>query len=122
MCALASLMFGQQQPPARRRRLRRNNNRITAATTAPPEIGKDDPDYGEPIGAVLLAHARATRKAAVRASLAQRYRPGPGSLALPDARPRSPGAFLSIPAGKFNHLEISYFQVDGNGPAMQRCL
>jgi hypothetical protein len=120
MCALSSLMLGQQQPPPPPPEAPPQQQQNPSATTAPPEIGKDDPDYGEPIGgffwltkgkSILLPQAPAPCSIDCIA-------PTPGqdlTLALPSARPRSPGAFVSIPAGKFNHLEISYFQAYGNG-------
>ena len=40
---------------------------------------------------------------------------GGGNLALPDIHRATPGVVLRIPAGKFNRLEISYFQGNGTG-------
>lgn len=107
---LSSAMLGQQAPPAPAPAPAQQQT--PAPTSAPPEIAADDPDNGSPVsgyfwltgggGAKLLPGA----KAAV---------PLDQILAMPNARPRSPGGSVSIPAGKFNHLEISYFQVDANG-------
>jgi len=110
MCALTPLLFGQQQPPTPPE-APAPQQQNPAATTAPPEIGKDDPDFGEPEG-VFYWLSRGTPKLLPGAAAAE---PLNQVLGLPNARPRSPGAFVSIPAGKFNHLEISYFQVDGDG-------
>jgi len=103
-------MLGQQQPPpAPEAPAPQQQN--PAATTAPPEIAVDDPDYGEPAGLfVWLTHASPSLLPGALAAV-----PANQTLGLPDARPRSPGGFFSIPAGKFNHLEISYFQADGDG-------
>jgi hypothetical protein len=119
MCALSSLTFGQQQPPPPPEAPAQQQQN-PSATTAPPEISKDDPDYGEPIGGfywLTKGSSKLLPQAPARCTI-NCTAPIPGAdltLALPSARPRSPGAFVSIPAGKFNHLEISYFQADGNG-------
>jgi hypothetical protein len=115
VCAFTALMlcqplFGQQPPAPPEPPAQQQQNQ--AATTAPPEIGKDDPDYGEPLGGSYWL-SRGTSKT-LPGNTAQYYTQDQ-VLALPNARPRSPGGFVSIPAGKFNHLEISYFQVDGDG-------
>jgi hypothetical protein len=112
MCALSSLMFGQQQPPPAPTEPPPQQQQNPAATTAPPEISKDDPDYGEPEGAFYWL-TRGSPKT-LPGNSAQYYTQDQ-VLALPNARPRTPGAFISIPAGKFNHLEISYFQAEGVG-------
>jgi hypothetical protein len=109
MCALSSLTFAQQQPPPPEAPPPQQQN--TAPTTAPPEITQDDPDYGEPVGlSYWLSRGPSRLLPGILAAVPQNQK-----LVLPDARPRSPGIFLSMPAGKFNHLELSYFQVDGSG-------
>ena len=40
---------------------------------------------------------------------------GDGNLTLPDDNKRAPGLEIAIPAGKFNRLEFSYFQTNGDG-------
>jgi hypothetical protein len=115
LCALTALMLGQplfgQQPPAQPE-APAPQQQNPAATTAPAEISKDDPDYGEPLGLFYwLSKGRGT----TLPGNAAQYYTQEQVLGLPNARPRSPGAFVSIPAGKFNHLELSYFQVDGDG-------
>jgi hypothetical protein len=117
MCALTSLiigqpLFGQQPPPTQQEPPAPQQQQNQAATAAPPEISKDDPDYGEPDGGSYWL-SRGTPK--TLPGNAAQYYTQEQVLGLPNARPRSPGGFISIPAGKFNHLEISYFQVDGNG-------
>ena len=121
MCALSSLMLGQQQPPPAPTEPPPQQQQNPSATTAPPEIGKDDPDYGEPEGGFYWLTRGSSKllpqapPVCINCGLPP---PTPGAeqtLVLPSARPRTPGAFVSIPAGKFNHLEISYFQVYGNG-------
>jgi hypothetical protein len=107
-CTLISLAFGQQPPVPTEPPAQQQN---PAATTAPPEISRDDPDYGQPQGAFYWLTGGPSKllpgtKAAV---------PVDEKLVLPNARPRSPGIFVSMPAGKFNHLELSYFQADGTG-------
>jgi hypothetical protein len=110
MCALASLAFGQQQPTPQEPPAPQQQN--PAATTAPPEISPDDPDYGEPVeGSYWLSRGAPKTLPGNKAQ----YYAQDQILGLPNARPRSPGARVSIPAGKFNHLEISYFQADGDG-------
>jgi hypothetical protein len=42
------------------------------------------------------------------------------TLGMPNARPSAPGGFVSMPAGKFNHLELSYFQADGDGTGVAK--
>jgi hypothetical protein len=111
MCALTTPIFGQQQPPTPQE-LPAPQQQNQAATTAPPEISPNDPDYGEPEGGSYWL-SRGTAKT-LPGNSAQ-YFTQEQVLGLPNARPRSPGAFVSIPAGKFNHLEISFFQVDGDG-------
>lgn len=111
MCALTSLAFGQQSPPTPEQPPAPQQQN-PAATTAPPEISPEDPDYGEPQG-VYFWLSRGTAKT-LPGNPAQ-YFTQDQVLALPNARPRSPGVSVSIPAGKFNHLEISYFQMDGDG-------
>jgi hypothetical protein len=109
MCVLPSLMVGQQQPNPQEPPAPQQQN--PAATTAPPQISKDDPDYGEPIGVFYwLTRGPMNTYPGVLAAVPQDQ-----TLALPNALPRSPGVSVSIPAGKFNHLEITYFQVEGNG-------
>jgi hypothetical protein len=116
MCALTSLIIGQplfgQQPPPTPAEPPAPQQQNPAATTAPPEISKDDPDYGEPEGASFWLSKGPGKTLPGNAA---QYFTQEQILTLPNARPRSPGAFISIPAGKFNHLEISYFQVDGDG-------
>jgi hypothetical protein len=110
MCALTSLMYGQQTPPPPEQPPAPQQQN-PAATTAPPEISVDDPDYGEPLGVYFwLTRGSPNLNPGIKAAV-----PVDQILAMPDARPRTPGASISIPAGKFNHVEISYFQVDGNG-------
>src|ERR1700685_1589078 len=110
MCALTPMMLGQQPPTSPEAPAQQQQN--PAATAAPPEISKDDPDYGEPVGAFYWL---SKGKGNTLPGHAAQYYTQEQVLGLPDARPRSPGGFVSIPAGKFNHLEISYFQVDGDG-------
>jgi hypothetical protein len=108
MCVLSSLMFGQQPTPPEAPAPQQQN---TAATTAPQEISKDDPDYGEPVGLFYwMTRGKSNLLPGAVAAV-----PADQMLALPNAKPRSPGAFVSMPAGKFNHLEISYFQVEADG-------
>jgi hypothetical protein len=115
MCALtlipAQRLFGQQQPPPPPPEAPAQQQQNPAATTAPPEISRDDPDFGEPVGAYywLTRGSPNMHPGTIAAD------PLGQNLGLPNSRPRSPGAFISLPAGKFNHLEISYFQVDGSG-------
>lgn len=82
-----------------------------APTSAPPEISPDDPDYGEPVTFYywLSKGTGITRPGQIAAV------PQDQTLSMPDASPRTPGVSLSMPAGKFNHLELSYFQTDGSG-------
>src|SRR5580704_17288225 len=90
---LSAAMLGQQEPPAPAPA----QQQTPAPTSAPPEIAADDPDNGSPIsgyywltgggGAKLLPGA----KAGV---------PLDQILAMPNAKPRSPGGSVSIPAGK----------------------
>ena len=82
-----------------------------APTAAPPQIAPDDPDNGEPLSLYIWktsgpANLRPGTQAAV---------PNNQLLALPNFSSLSPAGVASIPAGKFNHLEVSYFQADGNG-------
>ncbi len=112
MCALSSLTFGQQQPPPPPEAPAQQQQN-PSATTAPPEISPDDPDFGEPLGGFYWLTRGKTNL--LPGSINWRRFRRTRCWHLPDARPRSPGAFVSIPAGKFNHLEISYFQADGNG-------
>src|SRR5580698_2915088 len=99
MCVLVAPVFGQQQPPAPEAPAPQQQNQ--AATTAPPEISKDDPDYGEPFGAYFWL-TKGPGKLLPGTKAAE---PIDQILALPDVRPRSFGVFASMPAGKFNHLE-----------------
>jgi hypothetical protein len=116
LCALTLLafgqrLFGQQQPPAPPTEPPAPQQQNQAATTAPQEISPDDPDFGEPVTFTYwLSRGTPSLLAGVKAAV-----PADQSLGMPNARPSSPGLSLSFPAGKFNHLEISYFQVDGNG-------
>jgi hypothetical protein len=106
---VVSATFGQDQPgtpppPA-------VQQQTPAPTSAPPEIAADDPDNGEPINFVYwLASGPSKLLAGVKAAVPQDQH-----LVLPGARSSSPGGSVSMPAGKFNHLELSYFQVDGSG-------
>lgn len=82
-----------------------------APTSAPPEISADDPDAGEPVMFYYWL-SKGTGKLLPGAVAAV---PLNQVLGLPNASPRSLGASISMPAGKFNHLELSYFQADGSG-------
>lgn len=106
--ALSGGLLAQDQPPAPAPPA---PQQTPAPTTAPPAISVDDPDNGEPFSGFLWLTA-GTGKLLPGAAAAA---PQNQILALPGARPRSPGGSVSIPAGKFNHLELSYFQADGNG-------
>ena len=109
MCVLVAPVFGQQQPPTPEAPAPQQQNQ--AATTAPPEISKDDPDYGDPFGLYFwLTKGPGKLLPGTAAAV-----PVNQILALPDVRPRSFGASASMPAGKFNHLELTYFQADGDG-------
>lgn len=82
-----------------------------APTSAPPEIAPDDPDSGEPLSLYFWkasgpAHLLPGTVAAL---------PSAQELTLPNFSSYSPGGQISIPGGKFNHVEISYFQADGSG-------
>lgn len=109
MCVLAGQVYGQQQPPTPEAPAPQQQNQ--AATTAPAEISKDDPDNGEPFGAYFwLTKGRGNLLPGTKSAV-----PVDQILALPDVRPRSFGVSASMPAGKFNHLELAYFQADGDG-------
>ena len=109
MLALASSIWAQQQPPPPA--TPPAPQQTPAPTSAPPEIAADDPDNGEPVSAYYwLTGGSGKLRAGVQAAV-----PADQNLALPGAAARSPGASVSMPAGKFNHLELSYFQADGNG-------
>ncbi|HEX5432568.1 MAG TPA: hypothetical protein VFW83_11425 [Bryobacteraceae bacterium] len=43
---------------------------------------------------------------------------GSENLAYPAANKRTPGVEITFPAGKFNRLEISFFQTDGSGTSV----
>ena len=121
MCALAPLMLGQQPPSPPEAPAQQQQN--PAATTAPPEISPDDPDSGEPEGAFYWFTRGSSKIRPGPAPIVCGYYCAPSpippgadqTLGLPSVRPRTPGAFVSIPGGKFNHIEISYFQADGSG-------
>lgn len=82
-----------------------------APTAPPPEISTDDPDYGEPVSFYMWkTSGRNTMLPGTAAAV-----PSAQILALPNFSSLSPAGFVSMPAGKFNHLEISYFQADGSG-------
>lgn len=82
-----------------------------APTAPPPEIAADDPDNGEPISFYMWkTGGRTTMLPGTAAAV-----PSEQLLALPNFSSLAPGGMVSVPAGKFNHLELSYFQADGSG-------
>ncbi len=92
-----------------------------APTAAPPEIAADDPDNGEPLSFYMWKTAGT---AILRPGVVSQFNAATGipyqaavgpSLGLPNFSSLSPGGMVSVPAGKFNHLELSYFQAGGSG-------
>lgn len=105
---LASSLLAQNQPPTP---APPTPQQTPAPTSAPPAISVDDPDYGEPFSGFLWLTSGTGNLLPGKVAAA----PQNQKLALPGARPRSPGGSVSMPGGKFNHLELSYFQADGSG-------
>jgi hypothetical protein len=114
---IGSAVLGQQQPPPPQTQTtipapaEPTPQQTPAPTSAPPEIAPDDPDNGEPLSIYYWktsgpAHLLPGTVAAA---------PNEQLLTLPNFRSYSPGGQVSIPAGKFNHVELSYFQAAGAG-------
>jgi hypothetical protein len=106
LCLSCAMLYGQDTPapaPAQQQ--------TPAPTVAPPEIAKDDPDNGGSIaGFYWLSSGKFSliggqKSAAVAAQ----------SVALPSADKKTKGVTIAIPAGKFNRVELSYFQAYGLG-------
>ncbi len=115
--SFGAALFGQQppEPPQAQTQIppqaAPTPQQTPAPTSAPPEIAADDPDNGEPLSVYIWktsgpAHLRPGTLAAV---------PNNQLLTLPNFSSLSPAGVVSVPAGKFNHVEVSYFQADGNG-------
>ncbi len=85
-----------------------------APTAAPPDIAPDDPDAGQPVavfGWLPRGPAHLLPGKIAPFPLNEVFR-------LPDFSGASPGVSVSLPAGKFDHLELSYFQANGSGTAI----
>lgn len=113
LCGLSAAIFAQDQPTPQQPGPV-PQQQTPAPTAAPPEIAADDPDAGEPVTVFGWV-----------TSGPMKLRPGKEAteplnqiLNLPDFHSKSPGVQVSIPAGKFNHLEMSYFQADGSGDSI----
>lgn len=117
-------LFGQQQPqpPAQIPPPTEPTPQQTPApTAAPPEISPDDPDNGEPVTAYFwktsgstILHPGVQTYTNTATGINYEAAVGP-TLPLPNFSSISPAGMVSMPAGKFNHLELSYFQADGSG-------
>lgn len=106
LCLFCATLYGQDTPPAAPAQ-----QQTPAPTVAPPEIAKDDPDnggsvagfYWRPSGTPQMLPGKKSANA-----LAQ-------TIPLPPDDKKGPGFTVSIPAGKFNRIEATYFQAYGLG-------
>lgn len=121
-CGAVMLAQQQPQPPAQIPPPTEPAPQQTPApTSAPPEIAPDDPDNGQPFEAYIWKTSGSTRllpgvQTYTNTVTGINYQAAIGpTLPLPNYSSLSPAGMVSMPAGKFNHLEISYFQADGSG-------
>lgn len=132
LCLFSALAFAQQQPaPAQQQPATQQQpapapvppaQQQTAGQTTPPaDQPPDDPvEFG---GSIKLfywlssAHPNLLLGTPPTDIFGNPIPPPAGSenLPYPPANRRTPGAEITFPAGKFNRLEVSLFQVDGSG-------
>jgi hypothetical protein len=101
-----AMLYGQDTPapaPAQQQ--------TPAPTVAPPEIAKDDPDNGASVaGFYWLSSGKFSliggKKSANVAG---------ETVPLPGDDKKTKGGTIAIPAGKFNRVEVSFFQAYGLG-------
>jgi hypothetical protein len=104
LCCAA--LYGQDTPPAAPAQ-----QQTPSPTVAPPEISRDDPDnggsitgfYWTPQGTPKMLPGKKAANAAGQ------------TIPLPPDDKKAPGFMLAIPAGKFNRVEVSYWQAYGAG-------
>jgi hypothetical protein len=111
LCLFGPLLRGQDTPapaPAQQQ--------TPSPTVAPPEIAKDDPDNGAfADGFYWLSSGTPNLRGGKKSA-----NPAAQSVALPADDKKTKGFTAALPAGKFNRLEVSYFQAYGvgdSGPA-----
>jgi hypothetical protein len=125
LCFSCTLLFGQQQTPAEQPQTPAPAQTPTptptpvvtasspASTAAPADVNKDVIDGVGSITLLYWLSAGSPRLVGGKQSLADT--PGGGNLGLPGDDRHAPGIMIAIPAGKFNRLEVSYFQANGAG-------
>ena len=99
-------LYGQDTPPAAPAQ-----QQTPAPTVAPPEIQRDDPDNGGSItGFYWMLSGTPKMLPGKKAANAAGQ-----TIPLPPDDKKGPGFTVSIPAGKFNRIEATYWQAYGAG-------
>jgi hypothetical protein len=123
LCFSCTLLLGQQQAPAGQPQTpapapTQTPTPAPTQTTAPastktPDSSTDDIDGVGSFSIFYWLSAGTPNIVGGKQSLS--VVAGDGNLTLPDDNKRAPGLQIAIPAGKYNRLELSYFQTNGSG-------
>ena len=117
LCFSCTLLLGQQQTPAGQ-----PQTPAPAPASTPTPAAKSSPapdstkDSIDGVGSISLIYWLSEGTPAITGGKKSfSLVAGDGNLTLPDDNKRAPGVEIAIPAGKFNRLEFSYFQTNGDG-------
>lgn len=121
LCVSGVLLFGQQPeapapaPPKPQTPAPQSQTTATPTPAAPSSADADAGDFESQASFEVTYWLSAGSPRIIGGRQSQATLPGGGNLALPAAHKDAPGFVLKIPAGKFNRVEISYFQANGTG-------